>query len=529
MGGLEKIAYDSKEKFLYGISEQGFVTIIDYANGPGPDAKQLPHVISNEDTYTDVTVCADKGLLLATTKDDPNPGKLTILTAAKRSPQALIEATDVESGAVLMSKPQVLHTIEVGAGPDMVLPNADCSIIAVANEGEGEYDDATGLANPEGSVTLIKIPSDIENEAPMATTVTFPWSDEDLLANGIHLPLSKNALEYWDDHSAVADDLDFSAARASYTTASVLEPEWLVWSADEKYVLVNLQENSALVKINVEDEVAEDIYSYGLKSWAETPIDVVEDGGCDNMPTVEGLYSVRTPDSITAIIVDGETYIATANEGDDLEYGDFEEKLKSKDIFDGTTLGMLNAVVDPTIFDPAAPMQGLSKYFNGACGEDPESPEWCATSMRMTVGSSMVDYTDPTAPMIKSMVAIGGRGISIYKLTDDALELIWDSADEFEKEGCAAFPWAHNGIQDEEFSDINGTLWMVDEGIRETLMEMNDPEEDGCEGERYVTPLIITLLLNLRAHCDCYTHIVLPIFIDLTKMCLLIPSSITLN
>ena len=45
MGGLEKIAYDSKEKFLYGISEQGFITIIDYANGPGPDAKQLPHVI----------------------------------------------------------------------------------------------------------------------------------------------------------------------------------------------------------------------------------------------------------------------------------------------------------------------------------------------------------------------------------------------------------------------------------------------------------------------------------------------------
>ena len=101
------------------------------------------------------------------------------------------------------------------------------------------------------------------------------------------------------------------------------------------------------------------------------------------------------------------------------------------------------------------------------------------------MGSSMVDYTNPAAPMIKSMVAIGGRGISIYKLTDSALDLVWDSGAEFEKEGCAAFPWAHNGIQDEEFSDINGTLWMADEGIRETLMEMNDPEEDGCEGERH--------------------------------------------
>ena len=492
MGGLEKIAYDSLEKLLYGVSEQGFITIIDYANGPGPDAKQLPYVLSDEDTYTDVTVCAEQQLLFATTKNDPNPGKISIFTTAKRTPQALIEAADIQKGAVLMNKPQLLHTIEVGAGPDMVLPNSDCSIVAVANEGEGDYDDVAGLTNPEGSVTLIKIPADIKNEAPTATTVTFPWSDQELLEKGVHLPLSENALEYWDDHSAVADDLDFSAARASYTAASVLEPEWLVWSADEKYVLVNLQENSALVKVNVEDEVAEDIFSYGLKSWEATPIDIIEDGGCDTMPTVEGLYSVRTPDSITAINVNGETYIATANEGDDLEYGDFEEKLKSKDIFDGPTLGMLGAIADPSIFDPAAPMDGLSKYFNSACGEDPASPEWCATSMRMSVGSLMVDYADPTAPMIKSMVGIGGRGISIYKLTEDSLDLVWDSADEFEKEGCAAFPWAHNGIQDEEFADVGGTLWQADEGIRETLEEMNDPEEDGCEGEwTYLTILVL--------------------------------------
>lgn len=503
MGGLEKIAYDSKERLLYGVSEQGFITIIDYANGPGPDAKQLPYVISDEDTYTDITVCPDKGLLFATTKDDPNPGKISIYTTAKHAPQSLIEAADVESGAVLIGKPKVLHTIEVGAGPDMILPNSDCSIVAVANEGEGDYDDINGLTNPEGSVTLVKIPSDIENETPTTTTVTFDWSDDELLAKGINLPLSEKALEYWDENSAIADDVNFSSARASYTTASVLEPEWMVWSADEKHLLVNLQENSALVKINVENEVAEDIYSYGLKSWEETPIDVIEDGGCANMPTVEGLFSVRTPDSITAIVVNGETYIATANEGDDLEYGAFEEKLKSKDIFDGNVLGMLNADADPTIFDPAAPMAGLSKHFNAACGEGPESPEWCATSMRMTIGSSMVDYTDPAAPMIKSMVAIGGRGISIYKLTDDSLDLVWDSADEFEKEGCAAFPWAHNGIQDEEFADVGGTLWLTDEGIRETLEEMNDPEEDGCEGKRHPDYCILTTFMIAQQVAFC--------------------------
>jgi hypothetical protein len=34
----------------------------------------------------------------------------------------------------------------------------------------------------------------------------------------------------------------------------------LVWTPDDQYVLVNLQENCALVKINVADETAEDIY-----------------------------------------------------------------------------------------------------------------------------------------------------------------------------------------------------------------------------------------------------------------------------
>ncbi len=34
-------------------------------------------------------------------------------------------------------------------------------------------------------------------------------------------------------------------------------------------------------------------------------------------------------------------------------------------------------------------------------------------------------------------------------------------------------------LQDEEYADVNGTLYMTDEGLRETIIEMNDPEEDG--------------------------------------------------
>ena len=54
--------------------------------------------------------------------------------------------------------------------------------------------------------------------------------------------------------------------------------------------------------------------SYGLKSWEETPIDIVEDDGCSSMPTVEGFYSLRSPDAIKLVTVGEEIYIITANE-----------------------------------------------------------------------------------------------------------------------------------------------------------------------------------------------------------------------
>ena len=232
--------------------------MMDYGNGP-VNAKQLPTTISGNGAYTDIHVCSEQGILFATTKDDPNPGTVLVYTVAKRVPETTVEAASTEM-PVLLSTPELLHSIEVGAGPDMLLPNSDCTIVAIANEGEGDYDDVTGLTNPEGSVTLLKGPFLDPDTPPVATTISFPWTDDELLAKGIQLPLSEKAMEYWDDHSAIADDIDFSAARASYTAASVLEPEWLEWSANDEYILVNLQENSALIKINVADEVAEDIY-----------------------------------------------------------------------------------------------------------------------------------------------------------------------------------------------------------------------------------------------------------------------------
>jgi hypothetical protein len=64
-------------------------------------------------------------------------------------------------------------------------------------------------------------------------------------------------------------------------------------------------------------------YSYGLKSWEETPIDIIEDDGCSSMPTVEGLYSLRSPDAIKLVTVGEDIYIITANEVSRLKHNRF--------------------------------------------------------------------------------------------------------------------------------------------------------------------------------------------------------------
>lgn len=170
--------------------------------------------------------------------------------------------------------------------------------------------------------------------------------------------------------------------------------------------------------------------------------------------------------------------------GDDLEYGGYEERVKAKDVFVNTSIGYPNMTVDPTILSNTSILEGTSRFFNSECNDTNVETPFCTDGMRFTLGTTMFDYSNPDAPNLYRMVGIGARGITIYKVTTDGLEEVWDSADLFEKEGCAAAPWAHNSIQDEEFAPINGSLYKSlppDDGLRETIEELNDPEIDGCE------------------------------------------------
>jgi hypothetical protein len=106
------------------------------------------------------------------------------------------------------------------------------------------------------------------------------------------------------------------------------------------------------------------------------------------------------------------------------------------------------------------------------------------------VGSSAVDYTKASAPQIQKVVMFGGRSLSIFQDTGSGIKLTWDSGSQLEEESCKNYKWAHNGVQDEEFSPVNGVLYNTSgSGMKKTLDEMNDPNEDGCETPRGACPL----------------------------------------
>ena len=210
----------------------------------------------------------------------------------------------------------------------------------------------------------------------------------------------------------------------------------------------------------------------GLKSFASNGIDIVKDDeSCDLFVNDSDLYTTFAPDGIASVNIDGTEYIFTADEGSDLDFGDYEEKYDSNDLFTSvSTLGLVGFS-----WKDGSPLTGLAKSLSNDCDTENGGDPWCS-NLEITIGSSAVDYSDPAAPVINKIVGIGGRGMSIMEVPsnpDDKIQLKRTSGDEFEKKGCAAFPWAHNALQDEEFAPLDGDAYKLgDEDTKEDIEAM---------------------------------------------------------
>ncbi len=280
---------------------------------------------------------------------------------------------------------QQISQVTAGALPDMLTFTPDGTTVIVANEGEPN-DDYT--IDPDGSISII----DVSNvNAPSVRTATFSafnGQEDALRAQGIRI--------YGPGASASQD----------------FEPEYVTVSEDGQTAWVSLQENNALVVVDIASATVTDILPLGYKDHSKpgNELDASDRDGPGRGGNSQGRINIRNwpvfgmyqPDAIASYTVGGQTYIVTANEGDAREYTTFEEEARVSSL-----------PLNPATFSDAV--------CGGPCKDEDQFG-------RLTVTTTLGFNT--ATGVYDALYTLGGRSVSIW--TADGRQ-VWDSGSEFER------------------------------------------------------------------------------------------------
>ncbi len=206
--------------------------------------------------------------------------------------------------AVLDYDGNLLNSYKTGVQPDMVTVSSDGKWILTADEGEPREGYGAGTTDPAGSVTLVNTQTD------EAKVIGFDGFDSaELAGQGI-----------------LFNKVDGQILSAQQD----LEPEYIALSGDNSRAYISLQEANAIATLDIASGEFTSIKSLGFQdlSAEANSADLVEDGGYAPA-SYENAAGVRMPDGISTFEVNGTTYLATANEGDAREWGDFTNEAKA--------------------------------------------------------------------------------------------------------------------------------------------------------------------------------------------------------
>lgn len=245
-----------------------------------------------------------------------------------------------------------LKAYPCGVQPDMI--TFDGTLVLTADEGEPRAGYGEGATDPEGSVTVLDLSAGVGNGTVSVVTFgQFDDSRESLTEAGVLIK------------KGAAPSKDF-------------EPEYIATDGARAYV--SLQEANAIAVLDLQSKTFEGVYPLGFKdhSVEGNGLDLLDDG-IAKIET-QNVYGVYMPDGIDAFSVNGETYLATANEGDAREWGDYSG-------------------VTPTVI-------------GGTKVETLNTAEW--------------DGADPDKTYV-----LGGRSFSIFRASD--MSLVYDSGDAIER------------------------------------------------------------------------------------------------
>lgn len=271
-----------------------------------------------------------------------------------------------------------LKDVKVGAMPDMITFNQAATRVLTANEGEPN---AAYTNDPDGSVSIINISGGIASlNQSNVTAITFTSY------NGTEAALRAQGIRIFGVSGMASKDF---------------EPEYIAISKDDTKAWVTLQENNAVLEINLTNNTITSLRAMGSKdhSILANAMDVsntTKDVNISNFP-VKGFYM---PDAIASYTVGGVNYYITANEGDARAYTGLNEESR---------LSALN--LDPTKFPFTAEMKN-----NSLMGR-----------LQTTNRSGDTD----TDGDIDTIYCYGSRSFSIWNGSTGAL--VYDSQDNLEQ------------------------------------------------------------------------------------------------
>jgi hypothetical protein len=361
---LEISAYDSASKRIFvANSISNKLDIINFANPSAPvlissinlGVAPFNGAINSVDVFNGTVALALEGLT-----DKQSNGKVVF--------------TDINGSYI--------SEAAAGAMPDMITFNHAGTKVYTANEGEPNN---AYTIDPVGSITVVDISGGVAS--PSATTIGFT------AYNGQEATLRSQGIRIY----GVTQP-----GSVPSTAEQDFEPEYITISDDDSKAWVTLQENNALVELDLTSNTIVKLIPLGYKDHSDVnnPFDVSDQTFGINLSNfnVKGMYE---PDAITQYTSGGTLYLLTANEGDARAYSGFNEETR------------VNALtLDPTAYPNAAEIKNN------------------AVSGRLTVTNKLGD-TDNDGD-IDQIYCLGGRSFSIWNPAAVS-PLVYDSKDDIER------------------------------------------------------------------------------------------------
>lgn len=308
---------------------------------------------------------------------------------------------------------RLLHSVTVGALPDMVTFTPDGKFLLVANEGEPNSYGLPTSVDPEGSVSVITV-----NRTGTSTVATADFR----AFNGQEATLRAQGIRIFGPGASAAQDF---------------EPEYIAVSADSKTAYVTLQENNAIAVVDIAAARVTSVKPLGTKNHnvAGAGLDASdEDGGTNtNSGTaaikiapfpVKGMY---LPDSVALFTVNNTPYLITANEGDArADWPGFNEETRVR--------AHCTAGLDPTVFPDAANL-----ILDSNLGR-----------LRITTTPNGGSAGKNAAGQCNELYSFGARSFSIW--TTDVAR-VFDSGDDLEQRTKALSNVPFNASHDNDTLD----------------------------------------------------------------------------